>query len=69
MQFAVTLTRKVGQRTNDEIIQKQVEKIINLALKGTRGKNWQYSIARAVDPTQDNAGLWVFYRKVTFKNS
>lgn len=66
-QFAVTLTRKCGQRTNDEIIKKQVDEIIRRGTTGGRGKGWEYKISKPTPPVQDEHKLWVFERKITFK--
>jgi len=33
MQFTVTFTRKVGQKTNDDIINSHVDKIASMALR------------------------------------
>jgi len=67
MQFNVTFTRKVGQRTGDDVINAHVEKITGMALKGPRGAGWKYTVHRNAEPVQDENGLWVFNRKVSFK--
>jgi energy-coupling factor transporter ATP-binding protein EcfA2 len=69
MHFTVTLTRKVGQRTSDDIIKKQVDKLLGLALKGQRGKSWHHTVSRGLPPEQDAQGMWVFTRKVTFNKT
>ncbi|RDJ35523.1 MAG: ATP-binding protein [Crenarchaeota archaeon] len=67
-EFPVTITRRVGQRTNDETIKKQVLKIIGRALAGNRGNGWEYSVGLRA-PRKDENGLWVFERKVVFKKT
>ena len=68
MSYTLCVQRRVGQRTSDSIIQKQIDYLIGRALGGARGKSWSAQYKRVKSPCQEN-GLWVFVYQLTFEKN
>lgn len=67
MSYSVVMTRSVGQRTNDATIERQAEEVLNVGIRGNRGRNWRYSIKP--QPPEQEGGMWKFTCKVNFKKT
>jgi hypothetical protein len=57
-EYRLVLQRKVGKRTGDDKIQRQVEYLTERGLAGNRGKNW--TVETTVQRPIQQDGLWVF---------
>jgi energy-coupling factor transporter ATP-binding protein EcfA2 len=64
MGHTIVLERVCSQRTNDEILRKQINFIVGRALGGSRGSSWTHKLSK-IKATQIEQG-WKFTSNLTF---